>query len=198
MPWTHDRSTRDNRMLLAIIIGIVIVAAASALYFQQRLRALDAERQVEDRGANALIQPAFRNDPLVVTLFYPLEGMLLPATAPAKRQSDAQAQAREALAAVFTDPRAMQAAALRELQLKSLYLDERGTAYVDLAAPQQPIRASAWDEQLAVYALVNTLMQNFEEIRQVRFLMDGRTVPTLAGHLDLSRTFTKRLDLVKQ
>jgi hypothetical protein len=46
--------------------------------------------------------------------------------------------------------------------------------------------------------MVNTLSQNFEEIRQVRFLVDGREVQTLAGHIELSRKFTKRMDLVKQ
>jgi hypothetical protein len=60
------------------------------------------------------------------------------------------------------------------------------------------VRASAWEEQLAIYALVNTLLQNFEEIKQVVLLLDGGEAQTLAGHMDLSRTFTKRMDLVKQ
>jgi hypothetical protein len=49
-----------------------------------------------------------------------------------------------------------------------------------------------------MYAMVNTLMQNFEEIREVAFLVDGRQAPTLAGHMDLSRRYGKRMDLVKQ
>jgi hypothetical protein len=60
------------------------------------------------------------------------------------------------------------------------------------------VRASAWEEQLAIYALVNTLLQNFEEIKQVVLLLDGGEAQTLAGHMDLSRTFAKRMDLVKQ
>ena len=56
----------------------------------------------------------------------------------------------------------------------------------------------SWEELLALYAMVNTLSQNFEEIRQVRFLVDGREAQTLAGHIELSRKFTKRMDLVKQ
>jgi hypothetical protein len=41
------------------------------------------------------------------------------------------------------------------------------------------------------------LVQNVPEVRQVRFLVDGREVQTLAGHIDLSRSFGKRTDLVK-
>jgi hypothetical protein len=41
-------------------------------------------------------------------------------------------------------------------------------------------------------------MQNFDEIKQVRFLLNGKEAQTLAGHVDLSRTFTKRMDLVRQ
>jgi hypothetical protein len=63
---------------------------------------------------------------------------------------------------------------------------------------QREVRASVWEELIALYAMVNTLSQNFEEIRQIRFLVEGREVQTLAGHIELSRKFTKRMDLVKQ
>ncbi|HSQ77452.1 MAG TPA: GerMN domain-containing protein, partial [Nitrospirota bacterium] len=73
------------------------------------------------------------------------------------------------------------------------------TAYVDISSAQQNgATASAWEELLAIYSMVNTLMQNFEEIKQVRFLLEGKEAQTLAGHIDLSRKFDKRMDLVKQ
>jgi hypothetical protein len=201
MSWTRDRAIQDNRLLLVIIVGIVLVAAAGGLFLWTRMNALDAaQKQAEqDTGPSAPIQPAFRNEPLTVTFFYPQDGMLASGTAPAKRQPDAQAQARETLAAVFSDQRAAQAAVFRDVKLRAFYLDPSGTAYIDLTAGQQTeVRASAWEEQLAIYAMVNTLMQNFEEIRQVAFLVDGKEVPTLAGHMDLTRKYGKRMDLVKQ
>jgi len=88
---------------------------------------------------------------------------------------------------------------LRDIRLRELYLDAFGTAYIDLSpGPQKDVRASAWEEQLAIYAMVNTLLQNFDGIKTVVLLIDGREAQTLAGHMDLSRTFTKRMDLVKQ
>ncbi len=191
----------DSRLLLVIIIGIVLVAAAGGFFFWTRMNALDAAQMQagQDKSPIAPIQPGLRNEPLGVTLFYPLDGMLASGTAPVKRQPDTQAQAREALLAVFSDQRAAGASALRDVKLRAFYLDSQSTAYVDLTAGQQKeIRASAWEEQLAIYAMVNTLMQNFEEIRQVAFLMDGREAQSLAGHMDLSRKYGKRMDLVRQ
>jgi sporulation and spore germination protein len=197
MSQTSDRSIRDNRLLFTIVIGIALIVAGG-FYIHTRMDAPDAARKPAERDAYPLILPAFRNEPLSVTLYYPLGGMLVAGTAPVRRQPDTQAQARETIAAALQDRRAAQAPALGYIKLRAFYLDQRGTAYIDLAASSLPVRASAWDEQLAVYALVNTLMQNFEEIKQVAFLVDGRDAQTLAGHLDLSRKFTKRMDLVRQ
>jgi Sporulation and spore germination len=197
MSQTSDRSIRDNRLLFTIVIGIVLIIVGG-FYVHRRMDAADAVRHAAQQDASSLIQPAFRNEPLSVTLYYPLGGMLVAGTAPVRRQPDTQAQARETIAAALQDRRAAQAPALGYIKLRAFYLDQRGTAYIDLAASSLPVRASAWDEQLAVYALVNTLMQNFEEIKQVAFLVDGRDAQTLAGHLDLSRKFTKRMDLVRQ
>ncbi len=41
-------------------------------------------------------------------------------------------------------------------------------------------------ERLTVYSIVNTLAQ-FDEIADVKFLIEGKEVDTLVGHMDLSR-----------
>jgi sporulation and spore germination protein len=192
-----DRSIRDNRLLIAVVIGIALVIAGG-FYLWTRMNAEDAAGKSAEQGATSLIQPAFHNEPLSMTLYYPLEGMLVAGTAPVKRQPDTQAQARETLAAVFQDRRAAQAPVLKDIKLRAFYLDAQGTAYLDITPGELSVRASVWDEQLAVYALVNTLMQNFEEIKRVEFLVDGREAQTLAGHMDLSRKYVKRMDLVRQ
>lgn len=199
MPARTDRSIRENRLLLVLVVGVVIVAAVGGFLFRFRTNSSDAVQKASGQSLNPLIQPAFRNDPLAVTLYYPRDGLLVSSAASAKRQSDTQAQAQEALASLLLDQRAAQAAVLREIKLRAFYIDSQGTAYIDLTPVQkQAIRASAWDEQLAIYAMVNTLMQNFEEIKQVAFLIDGRDAQTLAGHMDLSRKFSKRMDMLKQ
>jgi len=183
-----------NRLLPILALVLVAVLCVGALLWW-RMRA--------SPPATSAVQPAtvtFRlNEPLVITLSVPVDGLLAAVQAPITRQPDTQSLAREALAALFADPIGGQAPVLKDLRLRGVYLDAAGTGYIDLApVEQREVRASVWEELIALYAMVNTLSQNFEEIRQVRFLVDGREVQTLAGHIELSRKFTKRMDLVKQ
>jgi Sporulation and spore germination len=186
-------------MLLALVLGIFLVAVAGGAYIWVRTHDVDDAHKANEGEPQSLAQPAFRNEPLSVTVYYPERGMLLAGAVPVRRQPDTQAQARETLAAVFNDQRASQTPVFRDVKLRAFYLDRQGTAYIDLALAQpREISASAWEEFLAIQAMVNTVMQNFDEIKEVRFLVDGREAQTLAGHMDLSRSYTKRMDLVKQ
>ncbi|MDR3734439.1 MAG: GerMN domain-containing protein [Acidobacteriaceae bacterium] len=45
-------------------------------------------------------------------------------------------------------------------------------------------------EMLTVQSILQTLHANLPQITQVRFLVDGQQVATLAGHADLSRTYS--------
>jgi Sporulation and spore germination len=200
MSETTDRRIRDNRMLLILVLGIFLIAmVGGGAYLWTRTHDLDGARNSNGGGTQALVQPAFQNEPITITVYYPANGILLAGTASVKRQPDTQAQARETLAAALSDQRVAQTAVFRDIKLKAFYLDGQGTAYIDLMPFQhRDISASAWEELLAISAMVNTVMQNFDEIKQVRFLVDGREAQTLAGHIDLSRPYTKRMDLVKE
>lgn len=196
-----DRAIRDNWLLIGVIVVLLGVAAGAGIAIWPRLngQAASQEKQPPEGGLPPASLSAMRNEPLTVTLYRPAEGMLVPGTVAIPRQPDSQALAREALVALFADSQSVSDAVLKELRFRTIYLDTAGTAYVDLALPlQKYVRASAWEELTAIYSVVNTLLQNFEEIRQVRLLLDGKEAQTLAGHMDLSRTFTKRMDLVKQ
>ncbi len=199
MSETTDRRIRENRLLLVTIVGLVFLASAGGILIWTRLMTHDAVQKAPEQGANQLIQPAVRNEPLSVTLYQPRDGVLVPGAAPVKRQPDTQAQAREALTALLQDPRAAQAAVLREIKLRAFFIDPQGTAYVDFVPLQQlTVTGSGWDELLAVYAIVDTLTENFGEIKQVLFLIDGKDAETLAGHIDLLRKFSRNMDLVRR
>lgn len=183
-------------MLGTVIVIITVVAAAAAVLWL-RMSAPEAPVRPATQDQQRA-QQIRRDEPLPITIYYPSEGMLAPGPAVVKRQPDTQSLARESLAVLFADQRASQAPALRDLSLREFYLDASGTAYIDLTpGSHKDVRASAWEEQLAIYAMVNTLQRNFEEIKQVVVLLDGREAQTLAGHMDLSRAFTKRMELVK-
>jgi hypothetical protein len=181
-------------------MAIVLVVAGVGGYLWFRMAGVPQAVSTVQQEGQATAPAARPDEPFMATLFVPGDGALGTAVVAVKRHPEVQLQAREAVAALFAAGQGTQSSVLRGLRLRALYLDATWTATVDLSAAspnQKEIRASAEDELLAVYAIVNTLIQNFPEIRQVRFLMDGRESQTLAGHIDLSQAYVKRMDLVK-
>ncbi len=193
-----DRGIRGNRKSLAVIIAIGI-ASFAGLYLWSLRNAPEpvVEPVLQAKAPTPQTRP---EEALVaVSLYYPSGGLLAVEQAGIKRRSGVQAQAREALVALLSEQRVKNAPVLKEVQLRAFYLDASGAAYADLSTDRRgEVRASAWEELVSVYAMVNTLARNFEEIKRVRFLVDGKEAETLAGHLDLSAAFSERMDIVRR
>ncbi len=69
--------------------------------------------------------------------------------------------------------------------------------WVDLGASivdEHP--GGAWTEVLTVYSIVNTVTENFSEVKLVHIIVDGRERETLAGHVDISVPLTGRIQLL--
>ncbi len=81
-----------------------------------------------------------------------------------------------------------------DAELNALYLDNEGRAFVDLTTPPQGLEGSHIELMLA-YGVVNSVLVNCPELMAVQLLFGGSEVPTLTGHLDLSRplVLNKRL-----
>jgi hypothetical protein len=196
----NDRRIQDKGPLVITLMAIVLVVAGGGGYLWFRMAGAPQAASTVQQEGQASAPAARPDEPFMATLFVPGDDALGTAVVAVKRHPEVQLQAREAVAAVLAAGQGTQSSVLRELRLRAFYLDASWTATVDLSAASpnlKEIRASAEDELLAVYALVNTLTHNFPEIRQVRFLMDGREAQTLAGHIDLSLAYVKRMDLVK-
>jgi len=77
--------------------------------------------------------------------------------------------------------------------LLQLYFDGRGTAYVDFTRDLQTKHpGGTGGELLTIYSIVDTLTANFGEIQQVKLLVEGSEILTLAGHIDTRRPFRPR------
>jgi len=81
--------------------------------------------------------------------------------------------------------------------LRSLYITDKGDAFVDLSGELRAKHTGgALDELLTVYTIVNVLTANLPAIQRVQILIDGKEVDTLAGHVDLRHPFQKQLGWV--
>lgn len=71
--------------------------------------------------------------------------------------------------------------------LKNVHIDSKGVVSLDFSAHlsrNHPGGSSA--EITTVYSIVNTVLLNFDEVTQVKILVDGQELKTLAGHIDCS------------
>ena len=86
----------------------------------------------------------------------------------------------------------------KDTKLRTLFVDQDGTAYVDFAGSIKEImKTGCYDEIIAVYSVVNSLVLNIPEIKRVKILIGGQESETLSGHLDLSQPFKANMYLVR-
>jgi spore germination protein GerM len=78
--------------------------------------------------------------------------------------------------------------------LRSLFISDRGDAFVDLS-PEVTTRhpGGALNELFTVYVIVDALTVNLPSITRVQILIDGKETDTLAGHVDIRHPLTKSL-----
>ena len=82
--------------------------------------------------------------------------------------------------------------------LKEIRIDSTGVVWVDFSShlsKSHPGGSSA--EILTVYAIVNTILLNFHEVKKVRILIEGESVDTLAGHIDCSEPFVADRSIIQ-
>lgn len=75
-------------------------------------------------------------------------------------------------------------------RLRQVYLLEDGTAIVDLSAEaSREMVGGVVSELCSLYSLTRSLIENVEEIKRVRFVVEGSSQPTLAGHVSIREPF---------
>jgi hypothetical protein len=81
--------------------------------------------------------------------------------------------------------------------LRGIFISQRNEAFVDL---DPTIRSAhpggTLQELMTVYTIVNALLTNLPNLREVQILIGGQEVDTLAGHVDLRRPLRKNEALI--
>lgn len=76
----------------------------------------------------------------------------------------------------------------REAEVREVWVSPGGIAYVDFSgAILDALPGGSLAEIHAVYGVIATLTASFPNIHAVQFLVEGREIDTLNGHLNLSR-----------
>jgi spore germination protein GerM len=116
-----------------------------------------------------------------------------------KREDDEE-EAEETLIELIKGPKGNLIPTLpSRTKVLALDLDEKGVAKVNFNLAlirDHPGGSSA--EMLTVYSVVNSLTLNFPEIKRIQFLVEGKQIETIAGHLSLKQPIPSKPDLIKR
>ncbi|MFC2169132.1 GerMN domain-containing protein [Acidobacteriota bacterium] len=84
-----------------------------------------------------------------------------------------------------------------EIKLRELLVTPGGIAYVDFPKEFHDKHLSGSSAEIAtVFSIVNSLTYNFKSIKKVFILIEGGERETLRGHIDLSKPFLPRYNLI--
>jgi spore germination protein GerM len=137
-----------------------------------------------------------------VTLFFSDRGAdyLVGEKRAIKRGEDTEAAAGELIREIIRGPRGQLFPTLpSQARLLSFQLDERGVARVNFNKAflrDHPGGSSA--EMMTVYSVVNSLTLNYPEIKKIQFLVEGKEIETIAGHLSLRQPISSKPDLIRK
>ena len=84
-----------------------------------------------------------------------------------------------------------------QARLLGLYIDRKGTAYVDLSQELVDNHPGGSTEEMAtIFSLVDSLTYNLPEIKRVHLLVGGEERDVLKSHLDLRRDYIQDMSIV--
>jgi hypothetical protein len=188
-----------------VLIGIAAVVFAVALMTGlSRLLSQAAPAEVPPEPAAAPAPPAAAAPAvpkIKATLFFASEDglSLVPSEREVPLAEGPVAQARSILEAQLSaEAQAPLVSTIpKGATLRGIYVSQRNEVFVDL---DPAIRAShpggTTLEMMTVYTIVNAVLTNLPNLKEVQILIGGQEADTLAGHIDLRRPLRKNDSLV--
>jgi hypothetical protein len=183
------------------IAALVIAVLIAAIYFPVLKHRLSQSAQVTEKSAEQarreLAQPSSTGagDPIVkAKLFWSSgteDGSLTPIPVDLPLSKDPVLRAKQVLNTLLAGPSDFDLRTVPpDAVLLAFYLLPDGTGIADFSeALSTSTPSGVQSEQMAVDSITQTLGANVPQVRWLKILIHGQGVETLAGHIDLTRTF---------
>ncbi len=183
--------TPKNKVVILIVLILVL---AFGLFYALRIHKSSKKIETNHTANNS---PLFEtgDKPMKAYLRVVEMGTGIPFSMPTtiRESKNRVNQMRQLLLAYLQGPRSGkdQVPVPEGLVLNEFYFTLQGSAVVDLSAAQvAPGKFGFFEETLFIRCLIETLSQNFFEIKQVKVLVDGQESPMLGGHYALGTADT--------
>jgi germination protein M len=172
------------------VVLIALAALAGVALLVWLLTAGNPQRvQDEMVPVEALPTPTPAPEQRVILLFAGGDGLLHPELRSVPLPAEVHERIRVVMTELLAGPRNSQQLAPvipYSAAVEAIFVDQQGNAFVDLTAPPNPLTGSS-TELLLAYGVVDSIILNCPEVTAVQILFGGHEVPTLTGHLDLSK-----------
>jgi len=191
----------NSRWQFWVSAVLFVLVMGAALYFpslrRQVYKAKDITQKTAEEARRELLPPAPINsgDPKVKAKMFwgsrDQDGTLVPVTVELPLSSDPVLRAKQILNTLLAGPVDPEARTLPpDAALLAFYILPDGTGIADFSEGLATgIPSGIQSEQLAVDSITRTLQANVPQVQQLKILIHGQEVDTLAGHLDLTQTF---------
>jgi hypothetical protein len=182
--------------------GVAGAVLAGAIYFpllRRRIRrTARLTAQSTEQARRELTRPATgaEGEPRVkAKLFWASpdeDGALAPTTVELPLSNDPVLRAKQLLNSLLAGPVDAELRTLPpDAALLEFYLLPDGTGVADFSEPlATSLPSGIQSEALAVESIARTLEANVPQVQRLKILIHGQEAETLAGHLDLTGTFT--------
>jgi len=172
-------------------VTLIALAALAAVVLLVWLLTAGNPRQVQDDlvPVEALPTPTPAPEQRVILLFAGGDGLLHPELRSVPLPAEVHERIRVVMTELLAGPRNSQQLAPvipYPAAVEAIFVDQQGNAFVDLTAPPNPLTGSS-TELLLAYGVVDSVILNCPEVTAVQILFGGHEVPTLTGHIDLSK-----------
>ena len=187
-----------KKWIVLLILTILLVGGAGYLYVQQP----------EEETSGVLINPEGQPSASLpideleimtreIALFIgdPLRGTLVRITSEIQDQQDIMQGITETMQQlIHPGPNTRNEAIPEGTELINVFVTNAGIVYLNLNRNLQDRHIGGLSAELAtVTSLVNTVLFNFEKVKQVQILVEGAEIETLTGHIDCRKPFSKML-----
>lgn len=185
--------------ILFIAILTIVILFLGGIYFfarNQESSMFDRSEQANQKGSEMYLgaQQGYINPQTLmkkVELYFVNEqtGELLPESREIRQNMDPISEVRETIIEFLKGSKMPSfIGAPAQTKLREVYIDIFQTVYIDLTAEFVNNHPAGVDEEIkTVIAFIKTIHTNFPQISGIQFLVEGKEVKTLNGHLRLDR-----------
>jgi len=191
----------ETKKILILVSLFVLLVVLVILFFNR-----GGEEKIkpgpEEVSTELKIEPSEEVEFKKITLFFPSEAdsLLHPEEREIVASSSLVKEAKQTVLELLEGSKSGYLSPFPpETRLRELYFTEEGIAYVDFSREIQEKHISGSTAEMAtVFSVVNSLTYNFKSIKRVFILIEGGEKETLGGHINLSRPFLPKYDLIAE